>query len=136
MQVIYESQRIAERSRKRILNLAKNDKLSTDDPLLAEIALAQVDATLAVAQAMMEVRDEIAESRGEGMSPEARVRREKLNENLRFQLRMMEDKIGELTRRFAKLETNLPMFTHQFANADTKEERQEVSRLWWEFWKS
>lgn len=56
MNQIYESEQIAKRARKRITDLVGRE-MSTDDPLMAEIALAQVDATLAQAQATMELRD-------------------------------------------------------------------------------
>lgn len=48
------SQKFSDRAARRIRAIAERDDLSTNDPLLAEISLAQVDATLAVAAALSE----------------------------------------------------------------------------------
>lgn len=53
------SRKLLERAQRRILDIAKRDDLTTTDPLMAEIALAQVTATMALAQGIQEIKEQL-----------------------------------------------------------------------------
>lgn len=118
------SEQISIRARKRILGLVGKQNLGTDDPLMAEIALAQVDAILSVSQALRELREGF-----DGIEKVQIEMKAGLGTVTHHHLAGVNMAVHEMDRKLADLIITIDHMVNGGANATFSKEP------WWAFWK-
>lgn len=118
------------RIKRRFARFKQRKDLKTRDPLMAELALAQIDATLSVSHAIQELIDQFGEAGLEVMRQQPRFFGAAANHEVR--IREAERDIKSIRQSLGVLRDEIRRKT----NSDTvTPEPVSPSQPWWAFWR-
>lgn len=135
------SLRAENRIKRRFARFKQRKDLRTTDPLMAELALAQIDATLSVSHAIQELSDHVDNVAYH--MPTVRVGNTTFLkstsqadiESIRYSLGIMRDSIMGLRDRLDSMERNIGALAPATAEAKDDSFPPDGNLPWWAFWR-